>query len=447
MNGPELNADLVDLLGEGDWPGLFHPRADDSAAFLGRLRYSATRGTWLEYMQPGTRQPALDGVVHGMLESGHAVTLFSNGPTEPVMPSMKDGFERIAGRMSVSAFCVGEHFDAEPTLASVSFSVTGLDEFLAADPLAVAPSWPGKAAVTHELGDGTLEVYHVMSGNGISSLSDRLMHPTPAALTELETLFQAVRVKHPTEWFLLRTSVKPVLRLTFASPVSLKAAYHRVSAICGLLALLVRVPVHPIEVSFPWGEGHLRRSIQFCPTNVLDNGTVREARRKRDHRLMPVTHANAQLGTLLKAWLAEHEEHLVLVSGLQHSTGWQTRHDTFGFIVLYVAQLESIHHVEVGRGGGKHEYALAKYASPRLLAFMQSLFGVTSLLELATAVWELRNEISHYGRPKVRLPKLSWSERVDIARCLELVVVARILRKLGLDEATTEAFLDGYAPD
>jgi hypothetical protein len=442
-----LDADNIDLLGEAEWSGLFHPASDEGHTFLGRLRYSATRGSRLEYMVPGSRQPLFDTVVHGILESGHPVTVFSNAPPMPAMPAMRDGYERLTGKMGVNSFCVGEHFDAEPTVSSLSFSVTGLDEFLAADPRVATPSWYGKAVVTHDLGDGALEICHVMSGEGISSLSERLMHPDPAALAELDTSFHAVRAKHPSEWFYLRTSVKPVMRLTFDSPVSLKAAYQRMSATCDLLALLVRAPVHPVSVSFPWGEGHSRRSIQFCPTNVLEDGTIREAKRQRDPTQMPVTHANAKLEVILRAWLLEHREHVVLVSGLQHGTGWQTRHDTFGAIVLHVAQLESIHHVEVGKGGGKYDYALSKYATPRLLGFMQGLFEVNSMPELVSAVWDLRNEIAHYGRPKLRLPKLSWLERVNIATCLELVIVSRILRALGLDVQTASEFIDGYAPD
>ena len=441
-----MDADKIDLLGEGEWHGLFHAPSGAGTAFLGRLRYSATEGASLEYMLPGTTQPHVDGVVHGMLESGQPVTLFSRVRQSPVMPSMKNGVERIAGRFPLTAFLVGDQVDDEPMVSSLSFSTPALDEFLALDPAIVAASWPGKPVVVHPLVDGTLEVRHAMTGNGISRLSEHLMHPNPAALAALDTHFHALRKQHPNEWFMLRTSLEWALGLTFSSAVSLREAYRRVSAVCDLLALLIRTPVHPVSISFAVGDGPNRKSVQFCPTNVLEEGTVREATRNRDHRQMPVTHANARLSTILPAWLQHKDDHLVMVSGLQHSTGWQTRHDTFGAIVLYVAQLESIHHLEVGKGNGKYEYALKTYASPRLLAYMQGLFGVASLADLASGVWDLRNEIGHYGRPKVQLPKLAWTERVGLSICLELVVVGWVLRRLGLDEATVHAFMDAYAP-
>lgn len=441
-----MDADKIDLLGEGEWHGLFHAPSSARDTFLGRLRYSATDGSWLEYMVPGTSQPQLDGIVHGMLEGGQPVTLFSQVRHSPVMPSMKNGVERIDGRLPLTAILVGDHFDEEPEVASLAFSVPCLDEFLASDPAITAASWPGKPVVVHPLADGTLEVRHAMTGNGISRLSEHLMHPDPAALAALDTYFHAVRKQHPNEWFMLRTSLEWALGLTFSSAVPIREAYRRVSAICDLLALVIRTPVHPVSISFVVGDGPVRQSVQFCPTNVLEEGTVREARRKRDHRQMPVTHANARLSTILPAWLAQKDDHLVMVSGLQHSTGWQTRHDTFGAIVLYVAQLESIHHLEVGKGNGKYEYALKTYASPRLLSYMQGLFGVASLADLASGVWDLRNEIGHYGRPKVQLPKLDWPERVGLSICLELVVVGWVLRRLGLDEATVHVFMDAYAP-
>lgn len=442
-----MDADKIDLLGEGEWHGLFHPPSDNTTMFLGRLRYSATEGSSLEYMVPGSNLPLIEGVTHGMLESGEAVTLFSAGQIAPVLPSMKGGFERLAGRIPLTAFCIGELLSEEPLVSSLSFAVPGLEEFLAPDPAVTPPSWPGSPAVVHCLADGTLEVRHAMGGTGIARLSDHLMHPNSGALAELETHFHAVRQQHPSDWFMRRTSLEAALTLTFTSPVALKSAHKRMSAVCDLLALLVRSPVHPVKMSFTTGEGKLGKSVQFCPTNVLDEGTVREARRKRDHHQMPITHANAQLGKLVPAWLQQSADHLVLVSGLQHGTGWQTRHDTFGALVLYAAQLESIHHLEVGKGDGKYEYALGKYASPYLLEYMQTLLGADSLSETAAGVWNLRNEIAHYGRPKPQLKKLPWSDRVKISVCLELVVVAWVLRKLGLEEQTAHAFMDSYAPD
>lgn len=208
-----MDADKVDLLGEGEWHGLFHPPSDESATFLGRLRYSATRGTSLEYMVPGSARPQVSGVLHGMLEGGQAVTLFSQTPMSPVIPSMKGGFERLAGWIPLTAFCVGEYFEEEPLVSSISFTVSGLDEFLASDPATRAPSWPSSPAVVHQLPDGTLEVRHAMRGTGISRLSQHLMHPNPSVLAQLDTVFQSVRQQHPDEWFMLRTALEPALSL------------------------------------------------------------------------------------------------------------------------------------------------------------------------------------------------------------------------------------------
>jgi len=438
----------VDLLADTRWQGTFFPPDKMDERFFGTLTHSATEGLFLEYTMLGGDAPEIAGVLHGVLATGEAVTLLRHHEGLQPGSSFQYGTYTLSGKAYFWAMCAGLHFNAEPSFKRLDFTLSGLDEFIVPQGNTAYVPWAHQPIIAAKMPDGELQLINAGKVQPVGHLSSVLVNRNPTALAVLESHFQAVKSAFPKDIFLLKREMHYLLRLEYEEAVTLTGALSRMTDIGALFALLVRAPVHARRISFTVkDQKDTSAEIFVFPAGFLEEATVRLALERKNHHLMPITMQNAGLEKLVPVWLTEAVNHRVLVSGLQHQTGWRTWQDTHGALVLYATQLEAILIDEKGPKGKKFEYAIGKYASPKVLALLKHHLGAATLHEVGEGVSDVRNEIAHVGKPPKLLKKLNGNGLSEIALCLELIVVGYVLRKLGVDAAVVEAYQDGFAPE
>lgn len=438
----------IDLLVDTHWQGIFFPPDKPEERFFGTLFYSVAEGLYLDYTILGADVPNIEGVLHGVLASGDAVTLFrSNNWPEPGL-SFQYGIHTRSGKAHFWAMYTGLHFENEPNLQKVDFTLSGLDEFIAPQGSTAHIPWSMGSIIAVKIPGGTLKIINVGKVQPLGNISSVLINKNPHALAAVESNFKKVQAEFPKDLFVLKKEMHHAVRLEYDAPVTVMDALKRITDIAALFALLVRSPVHPRRISFDVTDSHGGKAQIFVfPATLLDEATVRLALSKKNHHLMPITMQNSGLGPLLSAWLTEAANYQVLVSGLQHKTGYHTRHDIHGAIVLSVTQIEAISFEEGGPKGQKFEYAINKYASSDVLALLKHHLGAGDVHGVGAGVSDIRNEIAHVGKPAKLLKKLTFRDLSDIAAGLELTVVGYVLRKLGVTESVVFQYQNDFCPE
>lgn len=437
----------VDLLGSMEWHGEFFPPGKVEERFLGHLTYSASGGISLAYTILGHDVPSINGILHGVLSTGDPVTLFQReGGLDPGL-GLTSGILSRSGTASFWGLCVGAHFDAEPSSDQYDFTLSGLDDFIVPNGATEHAVWSTKPIISAPMPDGVLQLINAGQGQLVINLDSVFISRNKNALDALNTKFGEVAALFPKSPFFVKKAMHYVLSLKYDEASPLQDALRRLLDISALFALLVRFPVHPRRIQFSVDPGTgTRVQVYVFLSEYLDEGTVRLALAKRSHHLMPITVNNAHLEQLVPVWLAEAVNHSVLVSSLQHRTGWRTRQATHGAVLLYATQIEGINVEEKGPKGQKYAYPVEKYASLQLVELLKARLRATTLAEVAKGISDIRNELAHVGRPPKHLKKLAGSALSDIALCLELIVVGYVLRKLGVATSVVMQYQDGFAP-
>jgi len=438
----------VDLLGNMEWHGEFFPPGNVEERFLGHLTYSASGGISLAFSILGDDVPSINGILHGVLSTGDPVTLFRReGGLDPGL-GFTNGILSRSGTASFWGLCVGAHFDAEPSSDQYDFTLSGLDEFIVPNGATEHAVWSPEPLINAPMPGGVLQLINAGQGQPVMSPDSVFINLNKNALDALNTRFGEVRALFPKDLFFVKKAMHYVLRLKYDEASPLQEALRRLIDIGALFALLVRFPVHPRRIQFSVDPGiGTKVQVYVFLSEYLEEGTVRLALAKRSHHLMPITVNNAHLEQLVPVWLAEAVNHGVLVSGLQHRTGWRTRQETHGAVVLYATQIEGIHVEEHGPKGQKYAYPIEKYASSVLVDLLKKRLCANTLAAVAEGISDIRNEIAHVGKPAKLLKKLTSSDLSDIALCLELIVVGYVLRKLGVATPVVMQYQEGFAPD
>jgi hypothetical protein len=439
-----LKSGDVDLFETVSFDGEFFPPDKVEQRFLGKVTQSPESGVTLAYSIMGSVVPDIDGVLHGVLSTGDLVTLFSHGNS---LKSIVAGFVHRTGEAGFWAMCIGAHLPASPTAERFDFTLSGLDELVV----------PGgtTAQVPHSLEPllkalmpgGVLQLVTHSEAEWFQHISSVIVSKNAKAIEALECSFQEIKAGTPDNFFAVKKALRFLLRLEYEQPTTLKEALTRAFDLSSLFALLVHTPVHLERFEFEADMGNgFKQTITVFPSQHLDRGTIELAKRPKPFHQVPINLADADLPTLVPAWLSSKAKHQALVSGLQHQTGWRTVQQMQGEFILNATRLEGISKDEGGPKGKKFEYPIETYASGKLRTSLGERLDASDTPGIGVAISNIRNELAHVGKPPVHTAKLTARAFSEATTCLELVVIGYVLRSLGVPKTRVDAYQDIFVP-
>jgi thiaminase len=271
------------------------------------------------------------------------------------------------------------------------------------------------------------------------------------ALEELIAAYHKIKESHPSSCFEHKKEIYHYVAIKLNGSLSISGIYKQVMEIASLFALLICCPVYPknISIYISHKDDHLE-ILELCPTIIADKRTMDLASTVKHHSLLPITHSYIDLGRVLEDWHKKsYQEYSVLVSAIQHETGFRTMHSLHGEIVIYLSQLESISKKEgKNREQDKYDYSIEKYASPEMREGMGKLLQkVNTNKSLGAIISNLRTDIAHVNiSPKRVLTKMSLQDLADLVRYLQLTVISYVLLELGVDDVRVKAYQDKFIP-
>jgi len=429
------------------WTGeFFHPDLYQTR-FSGSLEYSPEDGVVLTYRKADDGKIPETPVLHGILDSGDMCTLFGKFSLSKAGFTVRNGFYSSNGKCRFERLLVGAFVRDDFKVDDLYFTLSGLQDFLVHEGAKYAVKFEQGAIQRTALPFGTLELRtSAIFGPLPDDVSAAIYSHESEAAADLTQTFSSLRQRHPNANFMLKKDLEYTLRLRLDQPTGVLHAHRHVSDICNLFALLLDSPTYPeqIDVRTQY-EAVGDVTVSLYPSIGLNPATVELARRQKPHVLLPLNASNLSLPAIFAAWLNSDFRRSVLVSAMQHEIGFRTAHSAHGDIVLYASQLESISH-SAGRSRDKYEYPMAMYGTAQLAAQLERALGVTGAAATAAAISDLRNEIAHVGRPRTYLSRMSLSDLMQVARCLQLVIAAFTLRAVGVAPGLTDQYVDKLLP-
>lgn len=425
------------------WTGeFFHPDFHQ-ARFSGTLEYSPNDGVVLSYRKVDDGEVPDTPVLHGILDSGDMCTLFGNFSLSDAGFTLRNGLQSFNGKRRFTLLLVGAFVRDDFKVDDLYFTLSGLQDFLVHEGAQDTVRFQREAVHSTPLPFGSLELRTSATfGSLPNDVSATIYTRDAAAAEDLVETFGGLRQRHPQAHFMLKKQLEYTLRLRLTQPTGVLEAYRHIADICNLFALLLDSPAHPEQIDvITQYETQGEITVSLYPSISINPATVKLAQRQKQHVLLPLNASNLPLPSIFSAWLTSDLRKSVLVSAMQYEVGFRTRHSAHGDIVLYAAQLESISH-SAGKSREKYEYPITTYGTPRLSTSLEHTLCVTGLAAVAIAVSDVRNEIAHVGRPRTYLARMSLSDLMQVARCLQLVIAAFTLRAIGVDRVLTDNYVN-----
>lgn len=387
-------------------------------------------------------------MLHGVLSSGDKCTLIGHFSPYRAGTSLRNGLVTRSGKAGFSCLAIGEFLAHDERFADINFSLTNLQEFFYPSGFKDFVKYSEKPIYSVDTPFGRMEVGNTATFGPLhSDIASHIYTPDSEALDELSLAFKKIETKYPKSSFMLKKDIAYRIFLKFELEITIREAYEHITSFSNLFALLIYNPVYPecILLRKPGLDGALIE-IEIYPSMILDPRTINLSTRDRVHRHMPITQSTVPLDSIVSTWLQAPQNHSPIVTSIQHETGFQTRHEAHGEIVLYATQFESISH-NAKEKDKKYEYPLARYGSQKLRDRLMKTFDKSSLEDVAIAVGDLRNEIAHVGRPQYWLEKLSLEQLVRISQYLQLTIIGYMLANIGVPADVIATYQDRYSPD
>ncbi|MGK2915565.1 MAG: hypothetical protein ACSLE5_14155 [Porticoccaceae bacterium] len=436
------------LFSEKRWTGEFFPPDAYEKRFCGEINYSPEEGVVFSYTITGSDFPEKTQVLHGVLSTGDKCTLIGLFPLQRAGFSVRNNLSTRPGKTGFSALAIGDFLAPDERVSSADFSLTNLQEFFFPRGFKDHVKYSEKAIYSVATPFGKMEVGNTATFHALSKdIESHIYSDEPSALNELSLAFKDIEAKYPQSCFMLKKDIAFRIFLEFTPAITIIDAYKHIADFSDIFALLLYGPVYPesIHVRKP-GTDNSPIKIELYPSMVIDPRTIELTTGSRSHWLMPIKQSTVPLDAILSNWLREPKIYSVIVSSIQHETGFRDTHAAHGEIVLYASQLESISYDD-GKKDKKYEYPLATYGCEKLREGLANIFGKSTLADTAIAVGKVRDEIVHVGRPKHWLTTLSLSELVQISTYLQLTVIGYILTKIGVPKNTIVDYQEKYAPN
>jgi hypothetical protein len=438
---------MKELLTKKRWAGEFFAPGCYENRFSGEINYSAEDGVFLSYTILGHAVPASTEVLHGVLSTGDRCTLIGQFSPQSAGMTMRNGTVTRPGKNGFLYLAIGDFLAADERIAEIDFSLTNLQEFFypsgqkdfikySEEPLYSASTPFGKMDVRNTATFGSLD----------SDIASHIYSADPQALNELSLAFKEIETKFPDSYFMLKKDIAYRIYLSFEPTISIHSAFEYIHSFSNLFALLIYSPVYPESIRFRKPGPNHPTVNELYPSMILDSRTIALSIRDKFHRNMPITQSTVAIDSLISAWLNQPRFHSPIVASIQHETGFRTEHAAHGEIVLYATQFESISH-SAQQKDKKYEYPLIANGTPKLKAGLMRAFGQSTLQETAIAIGDLRNEISHVGRPKRWLETLSLRQLVEISQYLQLTLIGHLLTSIGVPRKVVVNYQDKHCPN
>lgn len=436
---------MSNLLVEERWVGQFFLPDAYEERFSGELAYTPEGGVVLTYTTFHSIAKKDITAIHGVLESGKNCTLIEQISTHSVTSSFSNSYAIHKGVVGFKCLLIGCFALPEQKFDHASFSLTNMQEFFYpqywrntmkfhSDPIYSLKAPFGKmevvSAATFELFNGYIDSYIHIEDKDV--------------LAKIQKAFDDIKNTNPEALIEIKKDLEYLINLEFDQEITITEVFEHILKISNLFSLLTHSPVLPESISLHQSPSDaLHNNINFFPTLFVDKRTLSLIKRPQSHLHMPVNKSNVDFEHVFSNWLKHPNQHSILISSIQNETGFRTEHNIHGEIILYATQLESISY-EAGQKHKKYEYPLEKYGNESIHNRLMDIFQLQTTEAVGIAIGEIRNEISHVGRPKKWLSNLQMGKLVQLTHLLQLTIISYILTGLGLPKKLVDKYLDTY---
>lgn len=438
---------MAELFTEKRWTGEFFLPDSYENRFFGEINFSPEEGVILSYSIIGQDIPPSTELLHGVLSTGDKCTLVGRFSPAHAGRTYRQGMSTRQGKIGFPFLAIGDFLAQDEQFADIDFSLTNLQEFFFPRGLKDLVKYSEKPIYSVTTPFGKMEVGNTASFGFLDSdIESRIYSRDPTALNELSQAFKDIKVKYPESFFMIKEDIAYRILLKFTPTLTVRDAFRHIISFSNLFALLTYNPVYPESIILRKPDvDNIPITIQIYPSMMLDSRTIKLSTRKNNHFLMPITQTTAPLDSIVTKWLQAPHAHSPIVSSIQNETGFRNEHTAHGEFVLYATQFESISHI-AKQNKKKYEYPLVNFGSQLIRDGLMKTFKKSSLEETAEAIGDLRNEITHVGRPKQWLVKLSLDQLVRISQYLQLTIIGYILTEICVPANTIAKYQNSNSP-
>jgi hypothetical protein len=429
----------------------FEPDGYDSR-FFGRLSYTAEEGVILDYSDivPPTKQlpaPRIADVLYGYLDNGIKCTLVGKFSRDIRFP-LRGGHSIVHGSQGFPVLVIGGFVSSDEVYSNVRFTLSGMQEFFTPKKRRNMLKLCPEPLLEIKTSYGTIRIDNTAHLSPLLGIECIIHSDDAMAQQKLIDTFNEIKNCYPNSHFESKSDLSHYVTFILKDGKSIIEILNHVSEIAGLFALLTCSPVHPekIDIMIDEQDGH-PGNLKVYPTMIREQRTIGLATMEKHNVLMPITYSNIDLAKTIEAWHTQSNTYSVMVSSIQHETGFRNMHSLHGEIVLYSTQLEFISETRDKDKKEKYDYPLQTYASHEVRAGLKQLFEkIIKSQSIGKTISDLRNEIAHVKKEKKLLNMLSLQDLADIARYLQMTIFAYILTELGIDHTTVKAYQKKFMP-
>lgn len=440
---------MMNLFEEKHWLGEFFVNDDYDNRFTGEINYSPENYVILSYSITGDDLPSEAHVVHGILTTGEKCTLIGEFTPKDSGYSMRNGFSVHKGKAAFSALFIGDFLEEGELLYDIEFSLTNMQEFFFPRGFKDSVKYSEKPIFSVETNFGRIEVRNNASFSFLpKDITAQIYSRNENANDELQASFEEINKKYPDAHFSLKKDISYQISLYIDSGGKIFDIYKHINEIANLFCILIFCPVYPASI-------HIIKKvpvnkypifIDVYPSMVLDKFTKDLAVKERLHQTMPITRSNIDLAATVLEWLKAPEDYSTIVSCIQHETGYRNEHSLHGELILYVTQFEAISYA-ASEKRMKYEYPIDKYGTPKIKKGITKIFANIGESNIGRGIGNLRNEITHVGKPRQLLNIMSIQDLMDLSQRLQMIILGYILERLGLDGKVIARYQDTFTPD
>lgn len=440
-----MSALLCNLLEQQSWRGQFFSPAEQEFRFSGEIRFVPDDGLVLEYFIVGERVPRASDRLMGVLADGRKCTLIGSFDARRSGDGIHNGMHSRFGTKYFKFLILGEFSDCDPLVSTMQFTIpNGVDffaEIIGSDDIQDERNFFSK-----EMPFGRFDLFRPASFSIRSGSFAATVHSfDDMAIDELRAAIRSIEVKYPEAGFSTKKFLDTKLVLRFSSGTHLAAAYGYLQRVTGLIALLTHRPVHANEIQIVLASS-LERLAYLVPATMIDARTLALSGEKFHSLEIPLAAGKVDFGLLLSQWFNSKHADSIVVWGIQNETGFRDQLALRGEIVLLVAEIEAIGYKFNQRRNLRYQFVLERYSSVYLAESICSLLGTKDMAEAALAIACIRNEISHVGRERAWLIKLSPRVLVDLSSCLRILIASFVLSDLGIAQRKLEEYQADIRP-
>jgi len=435
-----------DLFKEKKWFGEFFIPGRYEDRFSDEITYSPENGIILSYLIPKMEILNETNILHGILSSGERCTLVGNFNTKFSELSFKNGvIER--GDHRFLYLVIGNLLSEKDQFQTFNFSLTGLQEFFFPKGYKDLIKYSEKPLFSIDTEYGKIEIGNNALFGYLFDISTHIYSRNKNALKELKECFETIQRKYTDAMFMFKKDIAYRIYVKLKNPYSIETICDYIFNIANLFSILIYSPVYPENICITKKINNSQISqLYIYPTMLLDRRTIDLILKERSHFDMPIMNANIDLSLVIEKWLNSSTDYSIIVSSIQHETGFRTPHTLHGELILYATQLEAISYSE-GVTDKKYEYPINKYGNENIRKGISTILKIAGENDIGKGISDIKNEIAHVGKPKRLLNSLSLKDLVYLSRYLQMTIIGFILTNLGIKREVINEYQNKFAPD